>query len=61
MGIKGMLGTLVGTVLGTETINIIGKADFGRADFLKGPTQTFTALGVLGNAAKTARKNIRIK
>lgn len=60
MTLKGMLGTLVGTVIGGEAIRQVGNAkDFPTG--LKSATQSFIALGVVGNAAKKTKSIFKFK
>jgi hypothetical protein len=57
MGIKGFFGTLLGTVIGGESLRQTSNINFpgglGRA------TQSFIGLGIVGNAAKNAKESFK--
>lgn len=52
--VKGMLGTLIGTVFGGETLRQVGVIS-GMSEGLKKGTESFVSLGVLGNAIKNTK------
>ncbi len=60
MGIKDMFGTLIGTVIGGETLRQVGKVSSFPTGLRKS-TQVFISLGVLGNAAKNVRNGFKFK
>ena len=52
MGLKDMLGTLVGVVIGGEAIHQVGAIGSGMSSGMKSATQSFIGLGIMGQAAK---------
>ncbi len=53
--IKGFLGILVGTTLGSTAIQAVGNIGSGMSSGLKSATQSFIGIGILGNAASNVR------
>jgi len=54
--IKGMLGLMVGTVLGSHAIQQVGAIGSGMSAGMRGATQSLIGVGLVGHAASLSKK-----
>lgn len=57
--IKGFMGILVGTTLGSAAITQIGNMGSGMSSGMRSATQSLVSVGVVGHTAGTVKKMFR--
>jgi len=53
--VKGFLGVVVGTSLGSAAMEQVGSIGSGMSSGLKSATQSMVGIGILGNAVSVAK------